>query len=277
VCVVTGASGGIGLETARGLLARGGKLVMVVRSKERGEAAAQDLAASTGNGDIETVLADLYTLSEVRRAGAELRERFPRIHVLVHNAGLIHKARGLTADGFERTFALNHLAPFLLTYELREVLRASAPARVVTVASLAHTMGKLVFDDLHMERRYKQFRAYGTSKLCNVLFARELARRLAGTGVTSNALHPGTVASNFGSTGSWLFRIGPRLVRPFLLSTVKGARTSIHCAASPDVEGVTGEYFDRCKVARTSRAARDPELAKKLWEVSEALCGVKWS
>ena len=224
-----------------------------------------------------------YIVDVERRIYLELSDPAEPVQMLVAGAAIYHRVDHLS-EGSVAVANEPSIKPKVCTLpyfeEHRETfitIRRGSPARVVTVASLAHTMGKLVFDDLHMERRYKQFRAYGTSKLCNVLFARELARRLAGTGVTSNALHPGTVASNFGSTGSWLFRIGPRLVRPFLLSTVRGARTSIHCAASPDVEGVTGEYFDRCKVARTSRAARDPELAKKLWEVSEALCGVKWS
>ena len=198
--VITGASSGIGLETARALAMQGAKLVLVVRSQERGEAAIATIRQSAPTVDASLVLADLYSLAEVRRAGAELRA-LPRIDVLVNNAGLIHGHRELTVDGFEKTFALNHLAPFLLTYELKDKLAASAPARVVTVSSNGHRISQLSWDTVATRERWPgQTLVYGASKLCNIWFAREAARKFAGKGVTSNSLHPGPVASQFGQS-----------------------------------------------------------------------------
>ncbi len=276
--VVTGASSGIGLETARALAEQGARVVMVVRSQERGEAAMLDIESTVPGAKLELALADLYSLAEVRKVAAELRERCPRIDVLVNNAGLIHKTRELTVDGFEKTFALNHLAGFLLTYELRDVLAKSAPARVVTVSSFGHKFARFAWDDLATMTKWTgQTFVYGASKLCNIWFAKESARRFAGKGVTSNALHPGGVASNFGATGGAMFKYGTKLVKPFLLTTAQGARTSIYLASSPEVDGVTGEYFAKCKVKTPSARARNAEDAGKLWELSERLCGVSWS
>lgn len=277
-CVITGASSGIGLETARALAAQGARVVMVVRSEQRGQDAIANIKATAPDGQLELVLADLYALAEVRKAGAELRTRCDRIDVLVNNAGLIHNQRELTVDGFERTFALNHLAGFLLTYELRELLAASAPARVVTVASYGHKFARFSWDELATMEHWKgETAVYGASKLCNIWFAKESARRLAAKRITSNALHPGAVASNFGASGSWLFKYGTKVIRPFLISVEKGARTSVYLASSPEVEGVTGEYFAKCKVKTPSRKARDDDSARKLWDLSEKLCGVTWS
>lgn len=276
--LVTGASSGIGLETARGLAARGARVVLLVRNRARGEAAMATIRSTVPGAQLELVLADLYSLAEVRRAGAELRGRLDRLHVLVNNAGLIHTSREITVDGFERTFALNHLAAFLLTYELRELLAASAPARIVTVSSFGHNFARVDWDDLpYCARGYSETLVYGASKLCNIWFATESARRLAAHGVTSNALHPGAVASNFGASGSLLFRVGTRVARPFLLSSASGARTSIHLASAPEVAGLSGKYFVRRKEARPSRAARDAAKAGRLWVLSERLCGVTWS
>lgn len=275
--VITGASSGIGLETARALAGQGADLALVVRSRERGEAAIAAVRETAPAARIELVLADLYVLAEVRRAGAELRERYPRIDVLVNNAGLIHEHRELTSDGFERTFALNHLAAFVLTYELRDRLVQAAPARVVTVASMGHLFARFDWDDLATARRWRGGTiVYGTSKLCNIWFARELARRYRGHGLTSNALHPGAVATSFGATGSWLYRKGAKLAAPFLLTPAEGARTSIYLASSPEVERVTGEYFVRGKIAQPSRQARDDASARRLWRLSEELSGIEW-
>jgi len=250
----------------------------VVRDQGRGEAAIESIRAAAPHAKLELVLADLYALAEVRKAAAEIRARTERLDVLVNNAGLIHRERALTVDGFERTFALNHLAAFLLTYELRELLAASAPARVVTVSSMGHKFARFAWDDLAtMSRWTGETAVYGASKLCNIWFAREAARRFSGRRVTSNALHPGAVASNFGASGSWLFKYGTKLVKPFLLSPANGARTSIYLASAPEVAETTGEYFVRCKVATPSKKARDDASARKLWELSEQLCGVSWS
>lgn len=274
--VVTGASSGIGLETARGLAALGAKVVLVCRDQTRAEAAVTSIEGSTGNRDLHVCLGDLYLMREVRRVAAEIRRRFPLMHVLVNNAGLLHGAREVTAEGLERTFALNHLAPFLLTYELREVLAASRPSRVVTVASAAHRYGRMRLDDLQSERGYTQLGAYGMSKLANILFAREAARRFAGTGVVSNAVHPGGVRSRFGQTGSLWFRAAWLLAWPFLVSSVRGARTSLYAATATEMESTTGAYLSRCKVRGGSRASRDADLAKGLWVASEKLTGVTW-
>ena len=265
--VITGASSGIGLETARALAGMGARIVMVVRSKPRGEAAITEI----GGGEL--VLADLYSLAEVRRAAAEIRDRFGTIDVLVNNAGLIHDTRELTIDGFERTFALNHLAPFVLTYELRDAIRG----RIVTVASAGHRFSRFAWDELATVPNWPIATiVYGNSKLCNIWFARECAHRMRAKGVTSNSLHPGAVASNFGASGSLFFRFGTQLARPFLLTSAEGAATSIYLASSPDVEGVTGEYFVKCKIARPTERARNDDDARRLWTLSEQLTGISW-
>jgi len=272
--VVTGASSGIGLETARELARRGARVLLVVRSEAKGQAAIEDIRRGVPGAALELVLADLYAMAEVRKAAAEIRARCPRLDVLVNNAGLIHGKRELTVDGLEKTFALNHLAPFLLTLELGELLARSAPARVVTVASDAHRRARLDLDDLQATKGYDAFTAYGNSKLCNILFSRELAARWRDRGVTSNSLHPGVVRTNFGESGGFLIRTGVRVAKWFFLSAADGARTTIHLAASPDVAGVTGEYFAKEKIARPRRAAESDELARGLWVASEKLAGV---
>jgi retinol dehydrogenase-14 len=272
-CLITGASSGIGKETARALARMGATVVLAGRDAARTGAALEEIRASTGNTDLHLAIADLSSQAEVRRLASECLERFASLHVLVNNAGAMYARRQTTVDGLELTFATNHLAPFLLTRLLRDRLAASAPARVITVSSMAERFGRIAFEDLQSERRYDALRAYGQSKLANVLFTRELARRLDGTGVTANCLHPGAIASNFGrhEPGPWglLFR----LVRPVLATPEQGARTSVYLASSPEVEQVSGRFFVRCREVRASRASRDPELARRLWEVSEQLVG----
>ncbi len=276
--VITGASSGIGLETTRAIAATGARILMVVRSKERGEAAIADIKTTVPDATLELVLADLYSQAEVKKAAAELRTRCDRVDVLINNAGLIHKTRELTVDGYERTFALNHLAAFTLTYELRDLLLASAPARVVTVSSFGHKFSRFTWEDLPTMNHWTgQTFVYGASKLCNIWFAREVSKRFAGKGVTSNSLHPGGVASNFGASGGWLFKYGTKIARPFLLTSAQGARTSVYLATSPEAEGVTGEYFAKCKVKTPSKRARDDEQARTLWQLSERLTGVTWT
>jgi NAD(P)-dependent dehydrogenase (short-subunit alcohol dehydrogenase family) len=267
---ITGASSGIGLETARGLAARGARIVAIVRDRKKAEEALAGI-------DHEVVTADLYSLAEVRAAGAEIRRRFARLDVLINNAGGVHAQRELTVDGFEKTFALDHLAGFLLTYELKDLLAASAPARIVTVSSAGHRFASFRWDDLQtMEHWTGPTAVYGAAKLCNIWFAREAARRMARSNVTSCSLHPGAVATNFGNTGPWVYRVGIRLVRPLLKTAEEGARTSIHVASAPELEGASGLYFVDCTPAKPSRWARDDHEAKKLWELSEQLCGVSW-
>jgi len=272
--VVTGASSGLGLETARALAAEGHRIVMVARNRAKAQAAADEIRRAMPRAQIDIVLADLYSMAEVRRAAAELRALGP-IDVLVNNAGLIHDTRELTVDGFERTFALNHLAAFLLTYELRDHIREGG--RVVTVSSGGHRYQWFRWHDLATREQWPGgLLVYGASKLCNIWFAREASRRLAARRITSNSLHPGPVATNFGASGSIVMRVGVRVARPLLLDVAAGARTSIYLASAPEVEGVTGEYFIKNKIAKPSRLARDDDRARRLWELSEQLTGVVW-
>ena len=273
--VITGASSGIGQITAHELAKRGARIVMVVRNRDKGQRVIDEIVRTVPDAKLELAIANLYSMAEVRRVGAEIRAKHPTIDVLVNNAGLIHDKRELTVDGFERTFALNHLAAFLLTYELRDSLAAAAPARVVTVASEGHKFSRIDWNQLATASDWKLGTlTYGNSKLCNIWFARESARRLAPLKITSNAVHPGPVATGFGQSGSIVYRIGTKLAKPFLLTPEEGARTSIYLASSPDVEGVTGEYFLKCRIAKPSSKARDDASARRLWELSEKLTGV---
>jgi NAD(P)-dependent dehydrogenase (short-subunit alcohol dehydrogenase family) len=274
VCLVTGATQGIGKETALALARMGAEVLIVARDRARGQATADALRAASPTGAGDVLLSDLSSQASIRALAAEVRERCPRLHVLVNNAGGINMKRRLTVDELETTFATNHLGYFLLTELLRDLLVASAPARVVNVASRAHLRGAIDFDDLQGERRYDPWAAYCQSKLANVLHAAELARRLAGTGVTANALHPGVIASGFGRGERSLLSIAVRLGAPFLSSPKKGARTSIYLASSPEVEGVTGRYFARCAETTPSRRARDADTARRLWDVSAELTGL---
>ena len=276
ICLVTGANSGIGLETARGLAAKGATVVMTARSRSKGEQAVADVQKTTGNPNIELLALDLADLTSVRAAAADVAARFESLHVLVNNAGLMLSDRRLTADGFEMTLGVNHLGHFALTLLLLPLLKASAPARIVNVSSVAHKTVRqgLDLDDLMYERRpYSMMGAYSSSKLANVHFTRALARRLEGSGVTVNALHPGTVGSRIASDGDvqGLFTQLYQLARPLMMSTKKGARSSLYVATSEEGGQVSGAYFDRSRQARISRAARDDEAAQRLWVLSEEL------
>lgn len=273
VCLVTGATLGIGRATALGLARMGARVGIVGRSRERGEAVRAEIARDAGGSGAELFLADLASQAEVRRLAAEVRARFGRLDVLVSNAGVYTRRRTVTGDGIETQLAVNHLAPFLLTGLLLDLLRESAPARVVVVSSEAHRGARVRWDDLQGERGYNGLRAYANTKLMNILFVRELARRVAGTGVTANAVHPGVVATEL-LFGGW----APlRLLRPFIRTPEQGAATSVWLASSPEVEGVTGRYFRDRREVVPSRAARDDEAARRLWRESEELTGVSSS
>ena len=276
ICLVTGANSGIGLETARGLAAKGATVVMTARSRSKGEQAVADVQKTTGNPRIELLVLDLAELTSVRAAAADVAARFEALHVLVNNAGLMLSDRRLTVDGFEMTLGVNHLGHFALTLLLLPLLKASAPARIVNVSSVAHKTVRqgLDFDDLmYAQRPYSMMGAYSASKLANVHFTRALARRLADSDVTVNALHPGTVSSRIASDGDvkGLFTQLYQIARPLMMSTKKGARTSLHVATSEEGGQVSGAYFDRSRQARISRAARDDEAAQRLWAISEKL------
>ena len=270
VCLITGASSGIGRATTLALAGMGAELVLLCRDRDRGEETAA-AARAAGAARVDLLLADLSRQSEVRRAAAEFLASGRPLHVLINNAGVVNVQRTLTADGIEATFAVNHLAYFLLTTLLLERLRASAPARIVNVASEAHKFGALDFDDLQNTRRYRVMSVYGQSKLANILFTAELARRLAGSGVTANSLHPGAVATGLGTNnGSWARGL-IRLLRPFFRSPDDGAATSVYLATSPAVEGISGRYFAKCREKTPAAAARDQAAARRLWEISEAM------
>jgi NAD(P)-dependent dehydrogenase (short-subunit alcohol dehydrogenase family) len=274
VCLVTGATSGIGLVTAHELARRGARVVLVGRNREKCDAAVRQIQTGTGNQQVEALLADLSAQQQVRDLARQFRERHPRLDVLVNNAGGIWRRRQKTVDGLEMTFAVNHLAYFLLTLSLLDLLKASAPARVVNVSSRAHEGATLDFDDLQGERRYGGWRAYCRSKLANLLFTYELARQLAETGVTANALHPGWVATGFAGNNGWRGRVFQFLARCFALSPEQGARTIVYLATSPEVEGVSGRYFDREKAIASSPASYDEDAARRLWQVSLKLTGL---
>ncbi|HBZ69630.1 MAG TPA: short-chain dehydrogenase [Deltaproteobacteria bacterium] len=274
VCIVTGASSGIGLETARGLAAQGATLVAVCRNRERGEAALASVRESTGNEDLHLALADLSAQASTRQLAKELLARWERIHVLVNNAGVFEARRRLTADGIERVFAVNHLSYYLLTRLLLDRLKESAPSRVVNVASDAHRFARLDWENLQGEKSWSFMRQYGLSKLCNILFTQELAKRVAGSGVTANALHPGAVGTRLGqNNGAWAKAL-TLLLRPFLLTPAQGADTSIYLASSADVGGVSGAYFVKRRRAEPTPEATDPRNAAQLWELSARLTGL---
>lgn len=269
--LVTGGSGGIGRATAVGLARMGAHLAITGRNRERTEGAAREIRTA-GGGQVEVFVADLSSQAEVRLMAEEVLQRLPRIDVLVNNVGGYWNTRHVTADGLERTFALNHLAPFLLTNLLLDRLRQSGPARVVTVSSGAQAMGRINFEDLQGERSYSGARAYNQSKLANVLFTYELARRLQATSVTANALHPGVVSTSFGAEDpGGIQRLFVPFLRPFMKSPAQGAATSISLAASPDLEPVTGRYFAGGKPKRSSKRSYDEAAAARLWQVSADL------
>jgi NAD(P)-dependent dehydrogenase (short-subunit alcohol dehydrogenase family) len=273
--VVTGGTSGIGEETAVGLARRGARVVIVGRDRERGEASVANVRARSGNDAVDLLLADLSSQKEVRGLAAQILDDYPALHVLVNNAGVVHLARRTTVDGLESTFAVNHLAYFLLTRLLQQRLVASAPARIVNVASEGHRFARLDFDDLQSERNYSVMRVYGLSKLANILFTAELARRLDGSGVTANCLHPGAVSTRLGINNGWLGRLLIPALRPFFLTPEKGARTSIHLATSEAVKDVSGKYFMKCALRRPSAICSDTEAARRLWDVSSELTGLE--
>jgi NAD(P)-dependent dehydrogenase (short-subunit alcohol dehydrogenase family) len=274
VCVVTGASGGIGKQVALGLARQGARVVIVSHSKGRAEKTADEIVHTSLNPHVDVVVADLSVHDGVRAAAAEIDRRYGQIHVLVNNAGLLIGKRRITADGLESTFALNHLAYFHLTNLLLDKIKASAPARIINTSSAAHHWGRLDWDNLQGEQRYSQWRAYATSKLLNVLFTVELARRIEGTLVTTNAVHPGLVRSQFGKTATAPVRLAIRLGYSLAISVEKGAATTLWAATSPSLSGVSGKYFARSAIADSSALSHDVNAQHRVWELSERLTGL---
>jgi len=275
IVVITGGTGGIGKATATGLATLGARVGITGRDPARAEQAAADIRAASGNPAVDAFAADMTSQNELRQLAAVVLEAYPRLDVLVNNVGGFWAHRHSTADGLERTFALNHLAPFLLTNLLMDRLKASAPARVITVSSGAQSMGRIEFDDLQGARSYSGQRAYNQSKLANVMFTNELARRLHGTRVMANYLHPGVVRTNFGAEDqAWFFTVISRVVRPLLKTPAQGAQTSIYLASTPDLADVTGQFFTNGKPKRANRIAYDIDMTARLWLVSAELVGM---
>src|SRR5712691_4593146 len=268
VFVVTGANSGIGKATALGLARLGGTVVMACRDATRGEAARQDIIRGSGNPHVALMIVDLAREASTRALADEFQRTYPRLDVLINNAGVYTSHREMTTDGLERQFEVNYLSGFLLTHLLLDLLKKSAPSRIVNVSSSAHGPSSMHFDDLQGERRYSGYRAYGQSKLAQILFTRELAQHLEGTGVTVNACHPGVIRTNLGIGGA---SVVVRFVRMFFKGPARGAETPIYLATSPDVEGVTGKYFANKRVRTPSVAAQDPDAARRLFDVSVEL------
>jgi retinol dehydrogenase 14 len=273
--VVTGATNGIGFHASIALASRGARVVMVGRDAARTEAAVADVVARTGSREVSSLVGDFSVQADIRRLADSFRARHERLDVLVNNAGQVNKSRRVTVDGIELTFAVNHLGYFLLTNLLCDLLVRSAPARIVTVSSIAHRDGTLDFDDLGFARGgYSIMRAYSRSKLANVLFAAEVVRRLAGTGVTSNSLHPGAVNTRIWSGAPLWARLPIQIfMRPFFLSPARGASYIVDLATRPDLAGVTGKHFEQGVMRDPAPLAQDPALAARLWEASAALVG----
>lgn len=271
VVVITGATSGIGLVAAQRLAAMGARIVMVARDKGRAEAALASLPKSNGGAAHSVHYADLSRLSEMKRVADEIAAAEPKIDVLMNNAGALFGSRIVTADGLEMTFAVNHMSYFVVTGGLRERLVSAKGARVVNTASDAHEGARLDFNDLQSANGYRGFKVYSRSKLCNILFTRELARRLRGTGATANSLHPGFVNTRFGDESGGMLSVGVRIAKKFAISVEKGAETMVYLASSNEVANVSGVYFYKCKVATPSKEAQDDQAAAKLWKESERI------
>ena len=275
VVLVTGGTGGIGKATAIGLAALGARVGITGRDPARTERVAAEIRTASGNPAVDPFAADMSSQAEVRRLAVAVLDAYPRLDVLVNNVGGFWAHRHQTVDGLEHTFAVNHLAPFLLTNLLLDRLKASAPARVVTVSSHVQAEGRIDFDDLQGARDYSGQAAYSQSKLANVMFTNELARRLEGTGVTATCLHPGFVRTDFGAEDqAWFFSIISHAVRPFLKTPAQGARSSIYLASSPDMQGVTAQFFVNSKPKTANKVAYDADMTRRLWDVSAGLVGM---
>ncbi len=273
VCIITGGTSGIGKATALGLAKLNVTLVIVGKDKKRGESALEDIRLRSGNKDVNLMLADFSSQQSIRQLAQDFKSNYKGLDVLVNNVGVFMLRRSLTVDGIEKTFAINHLAPFLLTNLLLDLLKSSAPSRIVNVASASHYGAKIHFEDIQGERRYNLFGAYGQSKLANVLFTYELASRLRSTGVTVNCLHPGFVRTSLGRDNGPLFPFF-KIAGIFASKPEKGALTVVYLASSPEVSGVTGKYFTKRKEVRSSEESYNIETAKRLWQLSEELTGL---
>jgi NAD(P)-dependent dehydrogenase (short-subunit alcohol dehydrogenase family) len=274
-CLITGSTSGIGQEAAVALARLGARVVLTARDAKKGAAALADVKQRSGSEKVELMFCDFSSQQDIRRFAEEFRKRHDALHILVNNAGAVNASREVTADGFEKTWATNHLGYFLLTNLLLDLLVASAPARIVNVSSEGHRRGAIDFDNLQFEKGgYQVMTAYSRSKLANNLFTAELSRRVAGKGVTVNALHPGVVATNIWSRAPFFAKPVLAIAKLFFITPEEGSRTIVYLASSPEVEETTGQYFIRNKPVRWSRLSHDESLAKKVWEVSEQQTGL---
>ena len=274
--IITGANGGIGKETAVDLARRNARVIMACRSVEKGEKAAVEVRKRSGSDDVVFVQLDLASLTSVRQFAAKVLEEEPRLDILINNAGVMACPYTKTEDGFEMQFGVNHLAHFLLTNLLLDRLKEAPSARIVNVSSHGHIMGKINFDDLNSQRSYGAWSAYGHSKLANILFTRSLAKRLEGTNVTANALHPGSVKTELGRHARFIATIAYWIFPIFIKTPWEGAQTSIYCAVSEEMEGVSGKYLADCKILKTkNKEATDDEIAERLWQVSAQMVGLE--
>ncbi len=274
LCVITGANSGIGFETARELAKQGAFIVMVCRNEDKALEAKEEILRETHSAGIDIVLCDFSSQDEIRSAAAEIKKRYEKIEILINNHGFTGSGYKETVDGLEEVFAVNHIGYFLFTNLLLDTLKNADKARIINVASTAHRNGEFDPENLQLKRNYQPWKAYGNSKLFNILFTVELAKRIEDSGVTANCLHPGVIASNFGNTGPWWIRFFFGFAKPLLKSNKEGAQTTIYLATSDEVENVNGAYFKDSKAATPSKLARNEFAAEKLWEISEKLCGL---
>ena len=272
--IVTGANSGIGYETTRALAKQGAFILMVCRNEEKAKEARKEIIDETGNTGLDIVLCDFSIQADIHKAAKEINSQYEKIDVLINNHGFLASEKEETVDGLEMTFAVNHIGYFLFTKLLLEKIKAADSGRIVSVASEAHRAGTYDPENIQLRDGFSPWKAYGNSKLYNILFTKELANRLTDTNVTANCLHPGVVASNFAQSGSWIMKTLFTIGKLFFVSPKKGAETSIYLATSPEVENTNGAYFRNKKVATPSATARDPEAAKELWNISEKLCCV---
>jgi len=267
VCLITGANSGIGYETSKVLAKMGARVVMVCRNEAKAKRAQQEIIIESGNPDIDLLIADMSSLDSVRSLADTVKNKYSRLDVLINNAGIMNSVKEMSVDGYEMQYAVHQLGPFLLTHLLLGLLKASAPSRVINLSSKLHSMAKIEFDNLQAEKKFGAFKTYSMSKLAHLMFSYSLAQRLEGSGVTVNAVHPGVIGSNLGST--------PGLVKIFMKSPKRGAETSVFLASSPSMAKVTGKYFIDCKPARSSKRSHDQDVADRLWELALEQTGLK--
>ncbi|MDD5569933.1 MAG: SDR family oxidoreductase [Bacteroidales bacterium] len=275
IILITGATSGIGRATAMALAKMQATIVLVARDKNKAIKTVEEIKSESKNPNVEYLICDLSSLASVRQLAAEFKSKYNRLDVLINNAGMILSTKEKTIDGFEKTFAVCHLAHFLLTGLLLDVIKSSKSSRIINVSSVAHILGHMDFDDLMLEKKYTSTKSYGQAKLANILFTKKLAEKLKGTGVTVNSVHPGGVNTNFNRDLKGFYKFAWSSLKYFLLSPEKGAETSIYLASSTEVESVTGEYFIKKKVRKSSAESCNPEIAEKLWEISEKLVEFK--